>query len=213
MGFLSDLGKGFIRSAVNQVGRDGGKVISNHLYGDSHSTPIRNVGISNSGKYFNTETDEEINTDHLDSIAENDGWTPLYSSFGGWGVKTFWAIISIIPAVIIFPWSMLFPIVPIYIIYRGIKKIRSTEIIYQKESYSEIHKIDHRYKSGYRTEGKGKSIDQMNLPCTKEQSLKLKSMGWAYIIIAILIYVAAFLKTAKRSASLLQINLQDFCTG
>lgn len=192
MGFISDLGKGFVRSAINQVGRDTGKVISNHIYGDAHSTPIRNVGISNNGKYFNTETDEEINIDHLDSVAESDGWIPSYSSFGGWGTKIFWAIISIIPAVVIFPWSMVIPIIPIYIIYRGIKKIRSTEIIYQKESYSTIQKADRRYKSGYRTDGKEKSIDQIKLPCTKEQSSKLKSMGWGYIIIAILIYISAF---------------------
>ena len=43
--FFVNLGKGFIRSAVNQVGRDGGKVISNNLYGNAHSTPIRNTGI------------------------------------------------------------------------------------------------------------------------------------------------------------------------
>ena len=42
--FLGQLGKGFIRSAVNQVGRDGGRVISNQVYGDAHSTPIRGVG-------------------------------------------------------------------------------------------------------------------------------------------------------------------------
>ena len=44
MGFLSNLGKGFIRSAVNQVGRDGGKVISNNIYGNAHATPVRRVG-------------------------------------------------------------------------------------------------------------------------------------------------------------------------
>ena len=43
MSFLENLGKGLIRSAVNQVGRDAGRVISNQLYGDSHSTPHRLV--------------------------------------------------------------------------------------------------------------------------------------------------------------------------
>ena len=37
--FIQNLAKGFIRSAVNQVGRDGGKIISNQIYGDAHSTP------------------------------------------------------------------------------------------------------------------------------------------------------------------------------
>lgn len=40
MGFLSNLLKGFVRSAVNQVGRDGGKIISNKIYKGTHSTPI-----------------------------------------------------------------------------------------------------------------------------------------------------------------------------
>lgn len=43
MGFAKNLGKGFIRSAVNQVGRDAGKVVSNQVYGDAHSTPHRIV--------------------------------------------------------------------------------------------------------------------------------------------------------------------------
>lgn len=41
--FAKELAKGFVRSTVNQVGRDAGKVISNNVYGDRHSTPHRNV--------------------------------------------------------------------------------------------------------------------------------------------------------------------------
>ena len=44
MSFVKNLGKGFVRSTVNQVGRDGGKVISNKIYGDRHGTPIRMTG-------------------------------------------------------------------------------------------------------------------------------------------------------------------------
>jgi hypothetical protein len=40
MGFLNNLAKGFVRSAVNQVGRDSGKVVSNQIYGNSDSTPL-----------------------------------------------------------------------------------------------------------------------------------------------------------------------------
>ena len=49
MSFINNLAKGFFRSAVNQVGRDGGKVISNKVYGNSHSTPLnitRNTDIN-----------------------------------------------------------------------------------------------------------------------------------------------------------------------
>lgn len=44
--FINGLAKGFFRSAVNQVGRDAGKVVSNGIYGDRHSTPVRKVSSS-----------------------------------------------------------------------------------------------------------------------------------------------------------------------
>ncbi|RTY80624.1 hypothetical protein EKL97_10160 [Flavobacterium sp. LS1P28] len=47
MSFINNLAKGFVRSVVNQVGRDGGKVISNKVYGNSHSTPIKIAGSNN----------------------------------------------------------------------------------------------------------------------------------------------------------------------
>ena len=37
----------FINAAVRQVGRDGGKVISNIVYGDKHSIPLRNASKGN----------------------------------------------------------------------------------------------------------------------------------------------------------------------
>lgn len=42
MGNFNSLGKGFVRSCVNQVGRDTGRLISNGLYGNRHSIPYRN---------------------------------------------------------------------------------------------------------------------------------------------------------------------------
>ena len=44
MSFLGNLGRGFIRSAVNQVGRDYGRTISNDVFGDRHAIPHRAVG-------------------------------------------------------------------------------------------------------------------------------------------------------------------------
>lgn len=58
MGFGKDLAKGLVRSAVNQVGRDAGKVVSNQLYGDAHSVPHRSVGSSGSGQPKFVGTDE-----------------------------------------------------------------------------------------------------------------------------------------------------------
>ncbi|MBD5199411.1 MAG: hypothetical protein HDS83_03355 [Bacteroidales bacterium] len=41
--FTKNLAKGFIRAAVNQVGRDGGRVISNNLYNGKNYVPVAEV--------------------------------------------------------------------------------------------------------------------------------------------------------------------------
>lgn len=53
MSFGKDLVKGIIRSAVNQLGRDSGRVVSNQLYGDAHAIPHRSV---NGGGSLGSET-------------------------------------------------------------------------------------------------------------------------------------------------------------
>lgn len=34
----------FVNAAVSQVGQDGGRVISNKIYGDGHAMPVRIAG-------------------------------------------------------------------------------------------------------------------------------------------------------------------------
>ena len=48
--FINELAKGFVRSAVNQVGRDAGRVVSNNIYGDAHSIPHRTVSAGGAGR-------------------------------------------------------------------------------------------------------------------------------------------------------------------
>lgn len=49
-----NLGEVFIKSVVRQVGRDTGKVISNKVYKDAHSTPIRMVSSDTSPQFSGT---------------------------------------------------------------------------------------------------------------------------------------------------------------
>lgn len=49
-----NLGEVFIKSVVRQVGRDTGKVISNKVYKDAHSTPIRMVSSDTSAQFSGT---------------------------------------------------------------------------------------------------------------------------------------------------------------
>ena len=60
--FINGLAKGFVRSAVNQVGRDAGRVVSNQIYGDAHSIPHRNVSSGGAGRVYRASTNAYINT-------------------------------------------------------------------------------------------------------------------------------------------------------
>ena len=56
--FGMQLAQGFVRSTVNQVGRQTGNVIANNFYGNAHSVPHRNTGNMNYDK--NTYLSEAI---------------------------------------------------------------------------------------------------------------------------------------------------------
>ena len=52
----------FLKSAINQVGRDMGKVVSNQVFKDSHSTPYRRVG-QNSTRLTRTPRNTNLKSD------------------------------------------------------------------------------------------------------------------------------------------------------
>jgi hypothetical protein len=56
--FGIQLAEGFVRSTVNQVGRQTGNVIANNIYGDAHSTPFKIITEANKNVYL-TEPIEE----------------------------------------------------------------------------------------------------------------------------------------------------------
>lgn len=166
MKFLNNLAKGFIRSAVNQVGRDGGKVISNQVYGNAHSTPIR--AVSNN----QTQT-ENINSLNLTEEKEYI-WVKLFLAF----------IISV-----------LLPFLGgLIIIYRGYVNYNHKLIkMYKTESQS-VFVSDRRYKSGQRYEGteQVKIPVKVKINAKQKQRKKIKSYGYFIIgSISIIIYFLA----------------------
>lgn len=193
MSFLQELGKGFIRSAVNQVGRDGGKVISNHIYGDAHATPIRHVGQSTSGTYFDTETSQPLTPQQILQYATTDGWKPEYSAYK-WSHRItlmFWAVlVGCIP--FIFPLCLVIPIVPIYIIYRGIKHMTAKKTIYAK--MVEVPKLiaDRRYKGNIRQDGTELMKATIPLTSTPEDKAAHRRLGFSYILCAIFLWLAVY---------------------
>ena len=81
---------GFLRSAINQVGRDMGRVVSNQVFKDAHSIPIRRArSRSSSDRPANTQRRaapiREVKTEFDKSISFKTGYRPstLISKLGG----------------------------------------------------------------------------------------------------------------------------------
>lgn len=190
MGFIQELGKGFIRSAVNQVGRDTGKIISNKIYGDAHATPIRNVGQSTSGTYFDTNTNQQLTLEQVLQYANSDGWIPEYSSYT-WAQRFWLMVIAVIIGSFLFPFSLTIPLVPIYLIYLGIKHINKKQTTYIKNVDAPTYKSDRRYKGGVKFDGMTSQKISISLNSTKEDKKKHNSLGFSYILCAIALWFAA----------------------
>lgn len=194
MGFFTNLGKGFIRSAVNQVGRDTGKVFSNSIYGDAHATPIRNVSKTDKGQYVDNIKGEAINLEELRNRAQQDGWKPQYSSanfFGGIGCLSIFAMFFwLIVGIIFYPYTVKYPILPIIICFFGAYNIFRKTVVWTRKSNIPYTVSDRRYKGGYRIEHK-QGNESVELPCNDSDKKKLFFNGLMDFAIAIAFYVIA----------------------
>lgn len=158
MGFLGDLAKGFVRSAVNQVGRDGGRVISNHLYGNAHSTPIRS---SANGEMFYQDTVKEyplIKENLIPSVAK-------YIFIGISGI-------------------LFTPLSSIIILVLGLRKMQQNTIkaYYFKDVATYVS--DRRYKRGVRYNGNITTKIHITINANDNEKKEIKTVGRNYIIIA-----------------------------
>ncbi|WMN12986.1 SH3 domain-containing protein [Marivirga salinae] len=180
MSFINSLFKGFIRSAVNQVGRDGGKVISNQVYGDSHSKPIRIVDNSHKQSKAHIESRENL-ISRGDVEAE--------------GLKAMSVKLNIQNTVFGFIVSLFIPLVgPLYWLYNSLSSILTKSIPFYNISQVGIYKQDRRYKTGRRLEGYRTVKQKTNIkadPTDKEKSqLKLNSI--VYLILAAIVGFAQY---------------------
>tara|TARA_B100001175_G_scaffold108979_1_gene92587 strand:+ start:1805 stop:2404 length:600 start_codon:yes stop_codon:yes gene_type:complete len=86
------LGNLFVRAAVREVGRNLGKGISNELYGDWHSTPVRMAKSSAQRNGVNLD----LIKPHEYDVTDQPEWKPNWGYFGSF----FWnALIACIPIV------------------------------------------------------------------------------------------------------------------
>lgn len=127
--FINGLAKGFVRSAVNQVGRDAGRVVSNNIYGDAHSIPHRNVSAGGAGRVSSV------------GKVEDEGIQPIVPSVvAAW----FWGFVG-------FVFSIIGGVVLLIVGYRKLKN-KYTAYGWQYTSQA-VYVADGRYKGGERYDG------------------------------------------------------------
>jgi len=190
--FLTSLGKGLIRSAVNQVGRDGGRVISNNIYGDAHSIPHRNVNSS----YYNNMYDNIYTQNKILNESQ------VYIDKPNFGHYVLWFLL------IIFTYGL--GCIPLFIrgLYVYNKKTISCYKYQDIEQNNVINVPDRRYSEGYRTEINTKIFSKkicFELPfeyATQQQINEQKTWSAIYTIIGglpllfiILLCMFSFIKT------------------
>lgn len=160
MSFLGSLAKGFIRSAVNQVGRDGGKVVSNKIYGGSHSTPIHSFG----------NVSQENFEENSNLIKEKE--YPL--------IKIGYALIL----------SVVLPVIGSFIVlYRAFVNLKSKHMIMYKLEKQGIYSSDRRFTSGKRYEGYNTIKIPILIDITENEK-KIKTIkGISYLLISICVLI------------------------
>lgn len=165
MGFGKDLAKGFIRSAVNQVGRDGGKVVSNNIYGNKHSTP---VNVNGKESLYVRDKSSSVTVKNED----------LFTKFFG--------------AVLL---SLFVPVLgTIIVFFRGVVNWNRDYVIGYETKTQSVYKSDKRYSSGNRYEGSRQVQVSIKLEASEDdlKKNKLKAKGYFVISIAFIIFFILF---------------------
>lgn len=169
MSFLGNLAKGFIQSAINQVGRDGGKVVSNNIYGNSHSTPINSI-----------ENVVEESIVSQGNIEENPNLI----------TKKEYPLLKIFYAIIL---SIFLPIIgSLIVLYRAFVNLNAKHMTYYRLESKSVYSKDNRFKDGKRYEGSKTVKVPVKIHIT-EQEKKVKTLkGISYLIIS-LSFLALFI--------------------
>ncbi len=158
---------GFIRSAVNQVGRDSGKVISNAMYGDLHATPIRHVG---NGKGGQNEAPAELTEEMVQRAVARQNlnvgtWTMVWRLFLGF--------------------CFVF-IGPIVLIFNGLKRLTRREITVRRLVSQDIYEPSELGQETQRFAGKETYVEKTKSPSTPHERAIDRRVGTIYLVAGIL---------------------------
>lgn len=191
MGFIENLAKGFVRSAVNQVGRDTGRVVSNKIYGNAHATPVRGISQSN-GVFINDETNEPISEAEFLNRLKNEGYHIYHfitNPFWKWICWCFGLFVTyfIIECDGGF-WSLLPSILLVLIAILKIFQMRESMMIYQNKEMA-MYKADRRYSTGKRYIGHSMQKVEYYIKPTEEYKKDGIIISIVYFILAIFMVI------------------------
>ncbi len=167
--FFSNLGKGFIRSAVNQVGRDSGKVVSNAIYGDRHATPVRGVGSSGPSSAADPLDGLKPDEDGVVTVARPDlevstSRMCLYALLG-------------------FAFNF---IGAAFLLYNGIKRLTRKNVTVKRFMLKDVYTPDETKEQG-RFDGRQAYIQKDQAPKTEHDVYVDNHVGSIYVILGIII--------------------------
>lgn len=182
MSYVNKLAKGFVRSAINQVGRDGGRVVSNKVYKGKHSKPIyyhdptnqlSKTGVSSPGAVLEAlDSENDINWEIQPGIKRSSMIVTFLKGF----------FVQIIPLIgsVLYMWKVI----------QSFIYMNKAIPIY---ALAENRVKDKRRKEGYRVDGHViVETDRFRSPLPDERSY-YKRKGFIYIIAGIVFWVVLFM--------------------
>ena len=179
---LNKMSKRFLRSAVNQIGRDGGRVVSNKIYGNRHAIRIQNVknGTASTTGHTGTFTEydvKELNDKYFEDRTPfvEEGFRSKTSKLGS-GYLILFTFLSLIP--------VLGQILWIWIVVILVRSMNTTIMT----GYFDVpvYKPDRRYKEGVRYIGDEAVKVSINTRSTREER---RNYLWELLYVLVVIPV------------------------
>lgn len=169
--FINGLAKGFVRSAVNQVGRDAGRVVSNNIYGDAHSIPHRNVSPGGAGRITGV------------GQVEDEGTVIIEPSKGK---AIAWCVVALF-------FNFLGAIILLVVGYRKLKnKYVASAWHYESKA---VYVADGRYKTGERYDGHQMSRRKIEVPADEFMIEKNEKIAKIYLYAGFAIFICCLFVT------------------
>ena len=180
---LNKMGKRFLRSAVSQVGRDGGRVVSNKIYGNRHAIRIQNVSSDSASPTLQSDDYTEYDVKDLNDKYFEDRSFFVEEGFHskspklGWGYLILLTFLVLIPILgqILWIWALI-------VLGRGLGNSILTGHINVP-----VHKPDRRYKEGVRYIGDEVIKVSINTKATSEEK-KIHLREFLYALVGIPVF-------------------------